>query len=937
MVNNMKKTFISLAVLGLSTMALVSCGTKVNTEVPYGTLSSNDEYASLGNYSISKQKLYDLLRGSGYSSVIKNLKEQLFTDVLTDSTYFSYSQTDDPDDYYTINQNLVSSIYGTATVEKFKALTAKDKATQIQKYVDTLFNAGTKKSDGTYFTISDISSIDISFTVDENGDDQFVANFPEELYESYVFDMAMNNYALEQLKNPNFKYYYKNKYIKGVGENKYYVEDEDVSDYYYSTGKYFREYRGIVIKFASYAQAQRVMQAAFNKTGSSTIDASNYLQQYLTIYNLKNTTEENIDASNYLESEATNLTVSKEKNRLNTKFSSTFASFFKEMEDGDYLTEPFNVDGSYYLVYRISGEEIVEWDELSDEDKVAGDGTTMYDKMLDYVLENKSISSLVTSIVEDKIEELVDDDAIEIYDPLMGYNFKKDYDDFTYTKTSSKDYIYKFSLDGETYTYTPEELYEELEPSNGTSTAVSYLKNQWALDLSYMEDLIDDDTYDDYKDDLNDEIKSFKKGKKDVSKKLGLSTYLQITYGVSTKSEVLANKKASMILDKVASYYGNPVTADGTFDTTSTLFTQFASIYEQTYDAYFNASISHILISIDEDYSGTYSDPDAYRASLAEIDSTLAAEFDEAILNIANAIISEVKILTISKTVTEALSYIVTAYNNNYLIASMSYNLGTEVYWNDLKTVFPIVLTTEDLSEIDLFDASNYMEEFSQRTKELYDKVIDGTYDEDVMDETGIFEYSSAITSIDTLCKTTYGYHMLNIYGTDDADSAKFASTSDSKADDDDEYMQYEHLKVVLIPDDADGGDDDDDDPEYVIYADGYSDTVYASASQLFVYFYEQTIIGSHTLLKTSVNTAISTIFSKAIEFYTSTDFQNWRYLTYELQALTFADDASKKDMYVEYLSRSLYDYSTHEFTLYTDWTDTNKYDWSIDYNFDWK
>ena len=89
--------------------------------------------------------------------------------------------------------------------------------------------------------------------------------------------MAMNNYALAQLKNKDFKYYYGKKYISGVGENKYYVEDEDVSDYYYSTGKNFREYRGIVIKFASYAQAERVMQAAFATTGSSTIDDSNYL------------------------------------------------------------------------------------------------------------------------------------------------------------------------------------------------------------------------------------------------------------------------------------------------------------------------------------------------------------------------------------------------------------------------------------------------------------------------------------------------------------------------------------------------------------------------------------------------------------------------------------------------------------------------------------
>ncbi|MCR5706220.1 MAG: hypothetical protein K6G48_05440 [Acholeplasmatales bacterium] len=936
----MKKSFISLAVLGLSTMALVSCGATVNSETPYGNISNTDSYATLGDYSISKKQLYDLMRSSGYSTVLQKIKEDMFSDIVTDKTYFEYSEANDPDDYYTINQNLVSAIYGAASVEAYKELTDEEKATQIEKYVDTLFNNGTKKSDGSYFTKADIEAITISYTTDENGDDQFVAEFPYELYESYIFDMAMSNYALAQLKNKDFKYYYGNKYISGVGENNYYVEDEDVSDYYYSTGKYFREYRGIVIKFASYAQAERVMQQAFATTGSSTIDSSNFLEQYLTIYNIKNATKSDLTEDNYLTDEQTNLSVTKEKNRLTSNYSATFETFFKEMEDGDYLDKPFNVDGSYYLAYRISGEEVVEWDELDDSQKVAGDGTTVYDEMLDYILENKSISTLASTIVSDALEELVDDDAIEIYDPLIGYNFKQDYDDFTYTSTANNDYVYKFTYEGEEYTYTPEELYEELEPANGTSLAVSYLKNQWALDLSYMEDLIDDDTYDDYKDDLSDEIKSFKKGNKDVSKKLGTSTYLQITYGVSTKAEVLANKKASMILDKVASYFGNPVTSDSTFDTTSTLFTQFADIYEDLYDAYFSASISHILISVDEDYSGSYSDPDAYRASLEEIDSTLADEFDQAVLNIVNAIISEVQILTnldnSTKTVTEALSYIVDAFNNNYKIGSLSYTTGHDVYWNDLKTVFPIVLTTEDLSEIDLFSASNYMEEFSTRVKELYDKVIDGTYDEDEMEETGIFEFTTTQTSLDSLCKTTYGYHILNIYDTDEVDSAKFESSSDSKADEDDEYMQYEHLEVVLIPDDADGGDDDDDDPEYVIYANGYSDTVYASASQLFVYFYEQTIMGSHSLLKTSVNTAISTVFSGAITFYTSTNFQNWKYLTYELADLTFTDDADKKAMYTDYLARSLFSYSTHEFTLYTDWTDTTKYNWSIDYDFIW-
>ncbi len=930
----MKKSIIALPILGLSTMALVSCGTKVNSKTPYGTLSDSKTYASLGSNSISEKGLYNLMRNNGYSEVYSNLKNQLFSDILTNEKYFAYDQEKDAYDYYLLNSNVINSIYGVSTVSAYKALTEKDKQKQAKKYVDTLFNAGTTKEDGSYYTTQDILDFSITFATDENGDEQFVAKFPYAFYESYVFDRALNNYVLDQLKNPDFKYYYKNEYIKGEGKNDYYVSDDDIRDYYYSTGKTYGEYRGIVIKFASEAQANRVMQKAI---GSTTIDSSNYLEQYLKIYNLKNTTDENLTVDNYLEDEQTNLTITKKKNRFTAKFSGNLQTFFQNMEDGDYITEPFNIGGAYYLVYRISGSEEVEWENLADKDKVAGDGTTVYDKMLDDVLSNKSLSTLASKIVEERIEEIVDNGDIEIYDPLVGYNFKQSYSDFTYTKTFNNDYIYKVKYNGEEYTYTPKELYDDLEEANGTSTSVEYLKNQWALSLTYIDALVDSDTYSDYKTSLNSEIKSFNKGNKDISKKLGLETYLQTTYGVNTKEEVLSEKKASLILEKLNTYFGNPTTDKVNFDETSTLYTQFASIYKDLYDKYFNAEISHILISVDEDYSGTTTDPDVYRESLKEIDPTLVDEFDRTILNISNAIISEVKILTISKTVTEAFTYIVEAFNNNYKIASLSYTLGHDVYWNDYKNEFPITMKTEDLSTIDLFKASSYVEEFSNRVKELYDKVIDGTYDEKTMDDKGIFEFDSTISSLEPLCKTVYGYHLLNIYGTEDKSSAVFKKSSDSKAKDSDEYMQYEHLEVVIIPDDADGDTDKDDDPEYVLYANGYSDNDYASASQLFIYFYETTVMGSHSLLKTSVNSAISTMFDAAITNYTSTNFQNWKYLTYELKDLTFTSSSTKKDMYVETLKNTLVGYDSTSWTLYTDWVDTTKYNWSIDYNFIWK
>lgn len=944
---------MSLGVLGLLSLTLVSCSKTYNTSVAYGNLSDNKTYASSNGKSISEKKLYDMMRSSAYDTVKKSIKEQLFSDILpvykdgalTNTKYFNYIDTTNADakaaassrnleKSYGINKNIVNAIFGVTTVEAYKAITPEDANKSITRYVDSLFTQGIKKDDGTYFIKSDIESLvsTITFEFDENGDEVFAFNVPYTLYKTYIYDIALESYALEQLSNPEFDYYYGNKYIPGSGANSFYVTEDDVQSYYYASGKNFRSYKGIVIKFTSQASAKRIINSAL---GRDTIDSSNALNDYINIYNLRYATRDDIDDT--LSDRYNNLSVTKKKNNF-AEYDSSLLDIFKEMEDGEYFSKIQNIGGTYYLMYRASGEDILEWEELPENEKKPGEGT-VYSEMLDYILKDKSISTLVSIIEKKRFEDIVDNKSIEIFDPVYAYKFGSDYTDFAKTTTSNNDYVYKFTYDSKEYSLTPTELYEKIEPLYGVNKAVDYLTEQYYLSLTGVESLIKKDDVDAISDNLKKEINSFKDGKKNYSKTLGVPTYLQLTYGLSTREEVIESKKAALISNVLSKFYGDftSVNDNKTFNNTAPLFKNFEAIYKDLYDSYFSATISHILIAIDENGDGNYANPAVYRNSLPT--AALKDKYDETLLTLVNAIIDEVKALTKSLKVKEALDYIVEAYNNNYKIGSLSYAAGSDVYWNSLKREFPIVLKAEDLGEIDLFKAANYVEPFSTRVKEIWDKVEADEIKEEDIEDKGVFEFNTEFTlasdMLDSICTTSYGYHILNIYDTGEASSALFKAASDSKVKDEDEYKQYEHLEVVIIPDDAAGKEDDDDDPEYVLYTNGYSDNDYASVNQLFVYFYEDVVMGSHGLLKSSVKNAISSMFDGALSFYTGSSFAKWRLLKYQMNDLKFADAKNNVTaLYLTYLENALYNYAkSNKYTLYTDYIDTAKYNWALDYS----
>lgn len=917
----MKKKIISLGLATATIFTLASCKeTVVNTTVPYGKLSDTSIYASVGNNqgSISQKKLYDLMKKDGYSLMTEEIKKSLFNDITSDKKYFDYSKEEDR---YQITSSLVNTIYGVSKYDAYKELKEKDKKVLVQKYVDNLFKENTKKSDGTYFTVSDIESIEIT-EVKYNGESKFEATFPKELYQNQIYDIAMTNYAREMIKNPESEYYYKNEYVKGEGKNNYYITDENIRDYYYSTYKNYKEYKGIVIKFASEAQAIAIMNSAI---GSTTINSENAIEEYTKIYNYRYVTRPHLstDSEEYLNDEYVDLSVSKNSNKLTT-YSSNFEDFFLEMENGEFLTSYFNLDNAYYLVYRLQGDDVIEWENLDDKDKVQGDGSTIYDKVLDELIDSKNFTTIKTKIENERYEEIHEDNNLVIYDPVYSYLYDEAHDDYAINNNSSDDLIYKFTYNDKEYKLSVDDFYPILENKYGINKSINYLEEQYYLSLDKMVEKIDSSDVDDYRTTINNSVEDFKDGDTSYPKTIGVETYLQLNYGYNTVDEIVESYKADLVSNVALSYYGNHETTDNMFNMDSKLFANFEKTYKEIYDDFFSATISHILIGVDEDYSGSYSDPDIYRNNL--ISDELREQFDATIISIANAIIKEVKVLKTSNSVKDALDFIVTAYNNNYKIASLSYEEGRDITWYDLKNQFPITLKAEDLGVIDNSKASTYVKEFSVAAKNLYKAVIDGKIEEKDVEDKGVLELTEAIDSTDKLCKTVYGYHILNIYDIGEQESAKFVKDNDSKDDDRENYKTYEHLAIVVDP------AEEDDEEDYIVYADSYSENEWASKNQLFIYFYEN-INGSSSSLKSSCKNAISTIFDGMISTYTSETFKEWRMIKQMNIKFESDKDGFIMDYYISNLEKSLFGYEPNEFTLYTDWVDSEVYDWTIDFS----
>lgn len=898
---NLKKLF-SLVVICFAVIALSSCTSSNNTDIPYGSID-NTTFATSekGNYTVTNKELYTLMRTSGYDAVLRKIRTDLFS---TEIAAIDYSKAEDKKE---IDEIICTAIFGTDDVETITEYTAYQIKTFYQKYQATMLN-----THGILLTLADIEIDFNDETINPNG-------FPTELINFYKYDLATKRFARSELEKNVLE-----EFDEEGEDNPNYISDKDIKSAYNSTFKTYLETTAIVIRFNNAADAEKTFEYATETVGELTEE--NALSFYLCLYNYyyNYRTPLTVDNYNDKENEYTFFEINKDGNDLSS-ISADFQNFYLNvLEDGKYLTAPRNLGGQYILVYRANTKYFNGTSESLDyKDLTEAQLATIKPIIFDQLVENKFTESYINSIIAERFKEL----DIQIYDPIFEINYANSYNNDTYyedgfknVKKSSSTLVYSFKYNNNEYQLTADDCFTMLAKIYGASTSLTILSNKFLLDK--YENLLTSDNLDEYESSYKSTLKSFKKGSLEsngYASNIGETNFLQLYYGYTNKTDVINYYfKASAlktIYTNTQYYYENLANEDGTFNADNQLFKNFQKYAEKAYENQFSLDIVHFLLYVDDNMDGNIDDPAKFRETLSE---TMKLEFDKAIIDLTNAIIAETKAITTD--VEDAFAYIVKAYNEG--TRSLYAEGYTDKTWNDFKK-FNIQLKTETLGTISNSNAGSYVYPFSKHAQDLYNNIKD-----DFNEEDGYLEFSETpltTDQINEICKTSFGYHIMYVTNLTTAKSAKFEESSDSKLNSDDEYKAYEHIKVTI-----DEKDEDDKEDDFVIYANAYSDKVTPSTNQLFIYFYESFSDDGVTSFKSSLETAISAVFSDTLSRYTSSSFQQYR-LYQALGNITFGtntiDLKARYDLTIEITQLTIDGYINYDETIgyyFDDWFDNN-------------
>lgn len=948
----MKKYFkkiVSVFIILFTVFAITSCDASRNTKKPTGSLDLNSTYASLASgEKVSVGEVYNLLRNSGYNTVLNEFKKQLFQKEMSKISYQEYKE-----DY---DELIINAIYGVTDVEDYQDLKDDDKEKSIKKFIDNQLTS-------TGLDFSNIYKTNKEKFIPNIDNDKFVCNWPEDLINQYTYSVALVEYAKEYLKTIIDKETIIN--VDGDEEDNSYYIDEDVIEKNYNNTKTYTSHadkfgikyhnqaddanyanHAIVIKYGSYALAHKYVTTDIENRLAQATTKEEVLDIYMQLFNSYYKDKTKITAGNLYSNENSSFVINKDENEFSnlgsdvtTFITDNLKDLYSDEEGTSYLTKPFNLagDNCYYMILRINVYEGKDYDDLSDAQK-----ETIKDVVIENCIDGWATESYGNTLVENRLKS--SNLSLRIYDPVYENQFAntyKDYYDFTKKFDNNLVFSFEYTYDddafefaGQTITgqYSVDDCYEKLNSMNGASNAVTLLSSKYLLNCTTLLSDIDSDAIDGYNDGIKDAIKSFKRNETNYSKKMGIKNYLVLTYGYETQEEIVNYKLiASNLTSLFNSFYGyfdgntiaetNAVAGGKTAFADNGLFAALKVFTDNIYENYYSVDIAHLLIAIDSDLDGNYEDPKKYMDNLSESDLAL---FKTDILTLADALVREAKVITADRK--NALSFLATSFNNQgyrYVLQNERYYGKT---WSDFTKNFEFAIKYEDLSTISNSNGSSYVEEFTDEVKSLYNTLVSDAYSDILADieDNGYWKYDDTITGnvgVDTtntdlasqLTQTTYGWHMLYAYDLTEKSSCKFTEANDStlsgitkvEGDTEEKYGTWEYQDIVVYSHDTDTTDDD-----YVIYASGYSDDEKASIEQLFIYFIEYLNNGSVTSMRSSTSTAVGKYFSSVITRYTSSNFQKYR-LYKQLGTITFTDEeyASRYQLSLDILERTMDDY----------------------------
>ena len=378
---------------------------------------------------------------------------------------------------------------------------------------------------------------------------------------------------------------------------------------------------------------------------------------------------------------------------------------------------------------------------------------------------------------------------------------------------------------------------------------------------------------------LNTSIETFEKdGNSTYPVEIGLETYLLTAFGYPTKEQVLK-------------YYYNASTALSAYKG-EVLFDQWATENHEisddakrvlnyilaagnaTYSELFSINIDHVLINIDDNGDGTPDNP----ADFLSKNPSIQSQFEAAVVELAKAIYEETTHEAYAgNTYYETMKHIVKQYNKGEKLLS-----NPSKTWDDYKE-FNFIITTEQLSsssDITQDSVNNFVTPFADYVKAVYNTVsTNQTVGEKIEDtDSGEFVLINSTNStkngiptnadeitLDTLCATSYGYHMIIVNSFEGPDTLEYKESDDT-------YGYQKNMQVLI----SKGEDEDDDADNIYVTVSSYNDVdnaTEANLNQLFIY-YVQSKTGAISTLSSDIKKMLSTLFDDAIAVYSSSNFQ---------------------------------------------------------------
>ncbi len=905
-----------LLVAFLCMVSLASCQEPEvrNTSVPTADLNSSAVIATSGDYSVTNDIFYAKLRANGYTTVLNKIKSTLFSSELEyvkgqinlgDATVNDYEQ--DLFDVY------ASDVFGTSSADSIEAFDEDELTTLFEKLIDKYNNRGIL-----------LTKEDIKYSI-ENDKVKFTY-IPQEIIDEALINIAVRKAAKDALEKIVDSERIEDDEKKLV-TNSNYISPANLKSYYESNTKTYGTYRAIIIQFNNLNEARNAIAAVENELGPLN-DANAltfYAKLYNTYYNYRSQLELTDPFANSNDSSKNVFEVTEDKDEL-TSISSSVKNLVTTTldEDGQYIKEPFNQNNKYVMVYRGKTEfdinkrfgisdnnEVIEWDDL--EAKNAEEFIKLKAEIREKLIDNK-VSSYTTTILSKRIKAA----DIEVYDPFFEFKFKGDYDkEYELIDPSKFDNnnIFKIAVTNsesstqETYTYSVQDFYNDQTKLSGLTIVVDQLVLDYVYDLK--DKFLDSDKINDLDAELDKSISSFEKNENTAyPSAVGLELYLLANFGYTNRDDVYKynklaeNAKTAYLNQRVFDEWAVK-DADGNY--THEINYDKLNILQNILDAgnknkenLFSINIDHLLIYIDDDGDGSPDDPKDFLKNIDDKD-----KFYEALLQLSRAIYKEANCeeLTKSNDLMEILNYIVTAYNKNAPLFSEE-----GVTWAKYKN-YNFLLKVESLSsggDTTQSNVGNYVKEFGDYVKKLYTKVSENKVSIDK--DKPIFYFVNSLDkspeTMDDICSTEFGYHMIVVNSYEEQGTTKNTSSSDTNG-----YQK--NIQILLNEMDKDTTEDN----IYVVVPDTYNeDGKEATMNQLFT-FYVQQQNGATSTFDSTLRDVLSAMFSESITRYTSAGFQN--FLLFQELNIIIADGnslmAKQLENYEGYLIRTSQSYDKED------------------------